>query len=81
VETGKSCAVLRYRTNLPNLHGTLDCDGNGDSNSNNCVHFAEEHCFGCASSLRDCADEYSYPSSHEIFSTRLITSLDLKLIC
>jgi len=24
----------------------------------NCMHFAEEHCFGCASAPLDCANEY-----------------------
>jgi len=34
------------------------------------MHFAEEHCFDCASALRDCADEYYYPTAHKTFTTR-----------
>jgi len=30
--------------------------------------FAEEHCFGCASALRDCVDEY-YSSANKTFTT------------
>jgi len=32
----------------------------------NCMHFAEEHCFGCAST-----NEYGYPTAHKTFTTRL----------
>jgi len=28
------------------------------------MEFVEEHCFGCASALRDCADEHGYPTVH-----------------
>jgi len=35
----------------------------------NCMHFAEEHCVGCASALRDCADEYGYPAANKSFTT------------
>jgi len=47
----------------------------------NCMHFAEEHCFGWASALHDCANEYSsfsylkkrrdYPTAHKTFTVRL----------
>jgi len=32
------------------------------------MHFAEEHCFGCALALRDCVDN---PTDHKTFTTRL----------
>jgi len=35
------------------------------------MHFAEEHCFGCASVLCDCVDEYGYRTTHKTFTTRL----------
>jgi len=39
------------------------------------MHFAEEHCFGCASALHDCVNEYGYPTSNKTFTNRLITSI------
>jgi len=30
----------------------------------NRMQLAEEHCFGCASALHDCADENGYPTAH-----------------
>jgi len=42
----------------------------------NCMHFVEEHCFGCSLDSPD-ADENGYPTAHETFTTkrRDITSL------
>jgi len=37
----------------------------------NYMHFAEEHSFGCASALRDCVDNYGYPTAHKTFTTWL----------
>jgi len=35
------------------------------------MHFAEEHCFGCASALHDTADQYGYPTDLKTFTTWL----------
>jgi len=36
-------------------------------NKQNCMHFAEEHCFGCALALCGCSDKYGYPTAHKTF--------------
>jgi len=35
------------------------------------MHFVDEPCFGCASALRDCEDEYGYYTAHKTFTTSL----------
>jgi len=35
------------------------------------IYCVEEHCFGCASALRDCADEYGYHIVHKAFTKLL----------
>lgn len=40
-------------------------------NKQNCMHFREEHRFGCALALLDCVDEYVYHIAHKTFIARL----------
>jgi len=35
------------------------------------MHFVEEHCFGCASALYDCVDEYGSSTAHKTFTISL----------